>query len=96
MRLRLVDLENKVVSDNSNETDVLTIVLGNYEKLNGLISLIARSNEKWINLDELCEQLGAEQVMTLIVFHDFSGCDIVEKFTGKSKDTLTNRFQTVI
>ena len=46
MRLRLVDLENKVVSDNSNETDVLTIVLGNYEKLNGLTSLIARSNEK--------------------------------------------------
>ena len=32
----------------SNDTDVFTIMLGNYEKQNGLTLLIAWSNEKWI------------------------------------------------
>ena len=42
----LVDLENKDVCMKSNVTDVFTIMLGNYEKLNDLALLIAWSNEK--------------------------------------------------
>ena len=34
--LELVDLENKVVYVKSTDTDIFTIMLGNYEKLNGL------------------------------------------------------------
>ena len=34
--LGLVDLENKVVCVKSNDTDVFTNMVGNYEKLNGL------------------------------------------------------------
>ena len=34
--LGIVDLENKVVYVKSNDTDVFTIMLGNYEKLNDL------------------------------------------------------------
>ena len=32
----------------ANDTDVFTIMFGNYEKLNGLTLFIAWSNEKWI------------------------------------------------
>ena len=42
--LGLVDLENKVVCVNSNDTDLFNIMLCNYEKLNGLTLLIAWSN----------------------------------------------------
>ena len=90
--LGLVDLENKVVCVKSNDTDVFTIMLSNYEKLNGLTLLIAWSNEKWINLTKLYKQLGAEKAVTVIGFHCFSGCDTVEKFQGKSKDTWTKSF----
>ena len=38
--LGLVDLENKVVCVKSNDNNVFTIMLGNYEKLNGLALLI--------------------------------------------------------
>ena len=57
--LRLVDLQNKFVCVKSNDTDVFTIILGNYERLNGLTLLIAWSNKKWINLTKVYEQLGA-------------------------------------
>ena len=52
-----------------------------------LTLLIAWSNEKWVNLTKVYEQLGAEKANTLIGFHCFSDCDTVEKLTGKSKDT---------
>ena len=42
-----VDLENKVACVRSSDTDVFTIMLGNYEKLNGLTFLITVSNKKW-------------------------------------------------
>ena len=42
-----VDLENKVACVRSSDTDVFTIMLGSYEKLNGLTFLIAVSNKKW-------------------------------------------------
>ena len=48
--LGIVDLENKAVCVKSNDTDILTIMLANYKKLNGLTILIAWSNEKWVNL----------------------------------------------
>ena len=48
--LGIVDLENKVVCVKSNDTDIFTIMLGNYKKLNGLTILIVLSNEKWVNL----------------------------------------------
>ena len=51
--LGLVNLGNKVVSVKSNDTEIFTIMLGNYKKLNGLTLLIAWSNEKWINLTEI-------------------------------------------
>ena len=35
--LGLVDLENKVVCVKSNDTDVFTIMLDNYEKLNDFV-----------------------------------------------------------
>ena len=41
-------------------------MLGNYEKLNGLTLLIAWSNEKWINLPEVCEQLETEKEKRLL------------------------------
>ena len=41
-------------------------MLHNYEKLNGLTLLTAWSNEKWINLPEVCEQLGTEKEKTLL------------------------------
>ena len=44
----IVDLENTFVCVMSNDTDVFTIMLGNYEKQNGLTLLIAWSNEKYI------------------------------------------------
>ena len=53
--LGLVDLENKVVCVKSNDADVFTIMLGNYEKLNDLTLLIARSNEKLMNLTKIYE-----------------------------------------
>ena len=34
--LEIVDLENKVVYVKSIDIDIFTIMLGNYEKLNGL------------------------------------------------------------
>ena len=77
----LVDLENKVVYAKSNDTAVFTMLLGNYEKLNGLTLLVALSNEKWINLTKLYKQLGAEKAKALISFHCLSGCNNDEKFT---------------
>ena len=53
--LGLVDLENKVVCVKSNDADVFTIMLGNYEKLNDLTLLIARSNEMFMNLTKIYE-----------------------------------------
>ena len=47
--LGLVDLENKVVCAKPNDTDVFTIMLGKYEKLNGSTLIIAWSIENWIN-----------------------------------------------
>ena len=44
--LGFVGLENEVVRVNSNHTDVFTIILGNYEKLNSLTLLIPWSNLK--------------------------------------------------
>ena len=44
--LGLVPLENKIVYVKSCDTDVFTIVLRNYDKLNGLTLLIAWSNIK--------------------------------------------------
>ena len=41
-------------------------MLGNYENLNGLTLLIAWSNEKWINLPEVCEQLETEKEKRLL------------------------------
>ena len=76
----------------SNDIDVFTIMLSNYENLNDLILLIAWSSEKWINLTKIYEQLGAEKAKALIGFHCFSSCDTVEKITGKSKDTWTKSF----
>ena len=90
--LGLVDLENKIVCVKSSDTDIFTIMLGNYEKLNGLTLLIAWSNEKWINLTKVYEQLGAEKANSLIGFHCFSNCDTVKKFTEKSKGTWTKSF----
>ena len=90
--LGLVDLENIVVCVKSNYTDVFTLMLGNYAKLNGLTLLIDWSNEKWINLTKVNEQLGAEKENAIIVFHCFSSCSTGEKFTGKSKDTWTKHF----
>ena len=88
--LGLVDLENKVVCVKSNEVDAFTIMLGNYEKLNGLTLLIVSwSNEKWIKLTKVYELLGAEKAKRLICFHCFSGC---AKFTLKSKDAWTKLF----
>ena len=84
--LGLVDLENKVVYAKSNDTAVFTMLLGNYEKLNGLTLLVALSNEKWINLTKLYKQLGAEKAKALISFHCLSGCNNDEKFTSNSKD----------
>ena len=81
----LVDLENKVVCVKSNDTDVFTIMLSNYEKLNGVALLIARSSKKWINLTKINEQLGAEKAKALIGCHGFSGCSTFEKINGKSK-----------
>ena len=57
------------------------------EKLNGLTLLIAWSNEKRIDLTKVYVQLGAEKGKALIGFHCFSGCNTVEKFTKKCKDT---------
>ena len=37
-------------------------------------------------------QVGAEKAKTLIGFHCFSGCDTVEKFTRKTKDTWMKLF----
>ena len=37
-------------------------------------------------------QVGAEKAKTLIGFHCFSGCDTVEKFTRKTKDTWMKWF----
>ena len=85
-------MENKGVCTKSNDTDVSTIMLGNHEKLNGLILLIAWSNEKWINLTKVYELLETEKAKALIGFHCFSGCDTVERFTGKSKRTWTKLF----
>ena len=53
--LGVVDLENKVVSVKSNDTNdtVFTIMLGNYEKLNGLTLLNAWSNEKWMDVTKV-------------------------------------------
>ena len=90
--LGLVNLENKVVCVKSNYTDIVTIMLGNYAKLNGLTLLIDWSNEEWINLTKVNEQLGAEKANTLIGFHCFSSCGTVGKFTRKSKDTWTKFF----
>ena len=59
--LRLVNLQNKFVCVKSYDIDVFTIILGNYERLNGLTLLIAWSNKKWINLTKVYEQLGAEK-----------------------------------
>ena len=90
--LGLVDLENKVVCVKSNGNDAFTITLGNYKKLNRLTLLIAWSNEKWTNLANVYEQLGAEKANRLIGFHCFSSCDTVEKFTGKSRHTWAKLF----
>ena len=84
-------MENKVVCVKSNNTDVFNLMLGNYEELNGLTLLIAWSNEKWIKLTKVYVQLGAEKAKALIGFHCFSGCDSVEKFTGKCKNTWTKK-----
>ena len=48
--------------------------------------LTAWSNEKWIHLTKVHEQLGAQKVKALIGFQRFSGCGTVEEFTEKSKD----------
>ena len=93
--LGLVNLENDVTYVKSNDTDVFTIMLGNYEKLNGLTLLIAKSNEKWINLTRECEWLGAGKVKALIDFHCFSDCDTDEKFTCKSKDSWAKSFLNI-
>ena len=93
--LGLVDLENDVTYVKSNDTDVFTIMLGSYEKLNGLTLLIARSNEKWINLTREYEWLGAGKVKAVTGFHCFSNCDTDEKFTGKSKDSWTKSFLNI-
>ena len=68
-----------------NDTDVFTSCLATMKMV--LTLLIAWSNEKWVNLTKVYEQLGAEKANTLIGFHCFSACDTVEKLTGESKDT---------
>ena len=67
-------------------------MLGNYEKINSLTLLIGWSNEKWINLTKVYDQPGAEKANALIGFQCFTGCDTVEKFTGKSKNECTKLF----
>ena len=42
-------------------------MLGNYEKLNGLTSLIAWSYEKWISFTKVYEQLGVEKANAVSV-----------------------------
>ena len=85
--LELVDLEYKVVCVKSSDADIFTIVLGSYEKLNDLTLLITSSNWKLMNLTKVYVQLRAGKARALFSFHFFSGCDTVEKFTRKKKDT---------
>ena len=49
-------------------------------------------NPSLISLIKVYEQVGAEKAKALIGFHRFSGCNTVEKFTGKSKGTWTKSF----
>ena len=88
----LVNLGNKVVCVKSNDTEIFTIMLGNYKKLNGLTLLIAWSNEKWINLTKIYEQLGAEKAKTIIGFHCFSGCDTLRSLPESPKILGQNGF----
>ena len=84
-------MENKFLCVKTNDTDVFTNMLDNYGKLNSLTLSIPCSNEKWINLTKVYEQLGAEKIKTLIGFHCFMDCDTVGKFTESSKIHEQNR-----
>ena len=65
----------------SSVIDIFTIMLGYYEKLNGLTLLTASSNWNWMNLTKVYVQQRAEKAKALIGFHCFSCCDTIEKFT---------------
>jgi hypothetical protein len=90
--LALVDITDKVVCVKSNDTDVFVIMLGLQHRLNCQQMLIEWTSEKWIDVTRVHQEIGKAKAEAIIGFHCFTGCDTVEKFSGKTKSKWTQAF----
>ena len=83
--LGLVDLEHKVVCVKSSDTGVFIIMLGNYEKLNGLALPTNCFVKRKVYKYNKSKQLGTEKVNSLIGFCYFSGCTLLRRLPESPK-----------
>ena len=90
--LGLDDLENEVVCFISNDTNVFNVMLGNYERLNSLTLLISWSNEKWIHLTKVYEQLGTKKAKALFAFTASATATLLRRLPESPKTHGQNRF----
>ena len=90
--LGLDDLENEVVCFISNDTNVFNVMLGNYERLNSLTLLISWSNEKWIHLTKVYEQLGTKKPKALFAFTASATATLLRSLPESPKIHGQNRF----
>ena len=81
-----------VVHVYSNDTDVFVILVSCLHQLNCKSVYLNWSTEELIDLTLRASGLGNEKAKALAGFHVLTGCDPVEKFTGKSKEAWTKHF----
>ena len=86
------DVRNTRVLVCSNDTDVFCLLLSHLKHLPCNKMLMKWSQEQYIDISVIFEDLGKLSCSALLGFHAFTGCDTVEKFTGISKEKWTKLF----
>ena len=82
---------SKVIMVKACDTDVLVIAVSCLPVLQALglkelwIAFGQRRNLRWIPVQDLGVALGPDKTSEVLLFHSFTGCDVVSAFRGKGK-----------
>ncbi len=74
----------------ASDTDILVLVLGNLHNIDDLnvwmeLGTVSKNNLRYLNCNQIWEELGVEFCRALIAFHIFTGCDYCASFFGIGK-----------
>ena len=101
--LHSVQMGNKKIFVKTVDTDMIVILLGNFEEISELcpdIDLwIAFGVSKYFalySINAIYQETGVTTALALPVFHAFSGCDTTSSFQGKGKRSVWEAWKSFI